>query len=394
MDRRRFLGRSGSVALVGTTVAAGGLLNAKSVAPAMAQGTGPVYAGAPGLEAQKLYPQQQQFRISYTTNTRGGWEMDPFTGMAEAREVGFRYVEIFGTTISAPDGSERLAHVSTSRPAPKPNKVWPDGYSYKAPAGPRPPKEIYYPDRWEALQHRIYEIGVQFTCINGGAAGAPFDFAVVEQRQAVVENHFNMARFSRRFGCDHQKTNCGPRRLQNGHGVARTPLADLKNIATTVEQIGKRCKEELGIKFGVHAHLGAQIATQFEIDYLMENTHPDHVYFVLDTSMINMAGMDPVALAKKLGSRICEFHLKDNAKDTRGGAKPLLVDMPEDFFNNPISYPLGEGGVDFPALIDYLRASNWHGHLVVELETSPWRPPKESARITARYIRDVLKIEL
>ena len=26
--------------------------------------------------------------------------------------------------------------------------------------------------------------------------------------------------------------------------------------------------------------------------------------------------------------------------------------------------------------------------------TSPWRPPKESARITANYIRNVLKIEL
>jgi sugar phosphate isomerase/epimerase len=110
--------------------------------------------------------------------------------------------------------------------------------------------------------------------------------------------------------------------------------------------------------------------------------------------MINMAGMDPVALAKKLGNRVCEFHLKDNARDTRGGAKPALVDMPDDFFNNPISYPLGEGGVDFPALIEHLRQIQWRGHLVVELETSPWRRPQDSARITAGYIRDVLKLEL
>jgi inosose dehydratase len=204
-----------------------------------------------------------------------------------------------------------------------------------------------------------------------------------------------MARFSRRFGCDHQKTNCGPRRKgPDGRGVAETPLEDMKNIVLTVEEIGKRCKEELGIKFGVHAHLGAQVATESEIDYLMEHTNPDHVYFVLDTSMINMAGMDPVALAKKLGNRVCEFHLKDNARDTRGGAKPALVDMPDDFFNNPISYPLGEGGVDFPALIEHLRQIQWRGHLVVELETSPWRRPQDSARITAGYIRDVLKLEL
>jgi hypothetical protein len=28
------------------------------------------------------------------------------------------------------------------------------------------------------------------------------------------------------------------------------------------------------------------------------------------------------------------------------------------------------------------------------LDTSPWRTPKESARITANYIRNTLKIEL
>jgi sugar phosphate isomerase/epimerase len=390
MDRRAFLANGGTA---GIAVAAGGLLQTSANTPAMAQGSGPPYGGAPPLEVQKVYAQQQQFRIGYTTNTRGGWEGDPFVGMAEAREVGFRYVEIFGTVISAPEGGAGPAP-GVPRSPPKPNKVWPDGYVYTPPTGPRLARENYYPDRWEALQHRVYEIGVQFACINGGAAGAPADFAIVEQRQAVIDNHVNMARFSRRFGCEHQKTNCGPRRQINGRGVDVTPLEDLKNIAITVEQIGKRCTEELGIKFGVHAHLSAQIATEPEINYLMENTNPEHVYFVLDTSMVNMAGMDPVALAKKLGNRICEFHLKDNAKNTRGGAKPLLVDMPEDYFNNPISYPLGEGGVDFPALIDHLRTSNWRGHLVVELETSPWRPAKESARITANYIRNVLKIEL
>lgn len=348
------------------------------------------------MEVQAVYPQQQQFRIGYTTNTQGGWEGDPFIGMAEARAVGFRYVEIFGTTISAapPRPAGRARAGGGARPPRPQNKVWPDGYVYTPSAGARTPREIYYPDRWEALQHRVYQIGVQFTCINGGAAGAPDNFAIPELRDAVVENHFNMARFSRRFGCDHQKTNSGPRRLNGTDGVVETPLEDLKNIALTMEAVGKRCKEELGIKFGFHAHLGSQVATERELMYVLENTNPDHVYFVLDTSMVNMAGMDPIVLAKRLGNRICEFHLKDNAKNTLHGAKPPMVDMPKDYFNNPISYPLGEGGVDFVGLVNYLKGSDWRGHLVVELETSPWRSPKDSATITAKYIRDVLKLEL
>ena len=60
MDRRKFFGLS---------VAAGGLLAAREVA---AQSTGPAYNGVPRMEVQPKLRQQQQFRIGYTTNTRGG----------------------------------------------------------------------------------------------------------------------------------------------------------------------------------------------------------------------------------------------------------------------------------------------------------------------------------
>ena len=372
MDRRGFLRSSGLL------VAAGGLLNAR----AMAQPTGPAYAGAPKMEVQPPLRQQQQFRVGYTTNTRGGWEGNPFTGITEGRDVGFRYFEIFGASFCATkDGLE---------PAPRDTqkmKTWENGYSWKYPTK-REKREVYYPDRWEALQHRMYEIGAQFTAITGGAAGGSVAFHDPAQRRDVVDNHFNMARFSRRFGCDHQKTNAGPRKQPDG-----TPLADLKEIAITLEQLGKRLKEELGMKFGIHAHLGSQVQNEAETMYIMEHTNPDYVGFVLDTGHITMAGMDPVALAKKLGNRICEYHFKDTKKEDRGGTKN--VPKPDrDMMNDPYFYPMGEGGVDFPAIMAFLKASGWRGHLNVELDTSPWRPPKESARITANYTRNVLKLEM
>ena len=48
--------------------------------------------------------------------------------------------------------------------------------------------------------------------------------------------------------------------------------------------------------------------------------------------------------------------------------------------------------VDFHAIVAYLKSINGRGHLGVELDTSPWRPPEENARSTA--IRNILKIEL
>src|SRR5690242_15638455 len=172
MDRRTFFGMS---------VAAGGLLAARE--QARAQTTGPAYNGAPAMEVQKFHPRQQQFRIGYTTNTRGGWEGDPFVGISEGREVGFRYFEIFGSSFCATkDGLE---------PPPRDTqkmKTWPGGYSWKYPTGPRPKREVYYPDRWEALQHRMYEIGAQFVAVTGGAAGGSVAFHDPAQRQAVVDN--------------------------------------------------------------------------------------------------------------------------------------------------------------------------------------------------------------
>jgi len=61
--------------------------------------------------------------------------------------------------------------------------------------------------------------------------------------------------------------------------------------------------------------------------------------------------------------------------------------------NDPISIRW-RGWRGLPAIVAYLKSINWRGHLNVELDTSPWRPPKESARITANYIRNTLKIEL
>ncbi len=106
-----------------------------------------------------------------------------------------------------------------------------------------------------------------------------------------------------------------------------------------------------------------------------------------------MAGMDPLAMGKRYGKRVLEYHLKDTKPEDRGGTRN--VPGPEvDQLKNPYFFPMGTGGVDFPGLKAYLDSIQWRGFLNVELDTSPWRPPQESARITAKYIEDVLKIPL
>jgi len=308
-------------------------------------------ASTTALAVQRIFGAEPRYRIGYTTNTRGTdlattWAGDPFKGFTEAHEIGFDYVEAFATSL-----------------------------------------DQYYPHDAAGLQRRMDEIGVKFAAITGGSRGGSTRFEDPAARQAVIENHLAVVRFSKKFGCDHQKINLGTRRKEG------TTMEDLKNIAGTLAILGRRSLDEEGIPFGVHAHLGSQFQTQSEIDYVMAHTDAKHVRFVLDTGHITMAGMDPIALAKTLGNRVIEFHLKDTKPEDRGGTKNVpgpTVDQMKD----PYFFPLGNGGVDFLALKTHLDSIQWKGFLVIELDTSPWRPPVESARISANYLRNTLQITL
>jgi sugar phosphate isomerase/epimerase len=306
-------------------------------------------ASATVLAVQRVFGTEPRYKIGIDANSRSSdpkttWGGDPFRGIIEAHEVGYKYFEIFATGIPE-----------------------------------------YYPDAAVGLKKRMDEIGVKFEAITGGARGGSTRFEDPAARRDVIENHLGVVRFAKKFGCDHQKTNLGRRRPEG------TTQEDLKNIAETVQILGSRSLNEVGIPFGIHAHLNNQFQTQGEIEYVMANTDPKYVKFILDTGHITMAGMDPIALTKKLGHRIIEFHLKDTKPEDRGGTKN--VPAPEkDQLKDPHFFPMGNGGVDFLALKAYLDSIQWKGWLTVELDTSPYHTPKESSRISAKYIKETMRI--
>ncbi|MBI4903209.1 MAG: TIM barrel protein [Acidobacteria bacterium] len=280
-----------------------------------------------------------RYTIGITTNTRGGWENDVFLSFREAREVGYRYVETF-------------IHYFV--------------------------KDYY--DNPAALQKKIDEIGVRFVTIsNGGPLETHFEDPA--RHAKLIADHVKLGHFIKNFGCRHLKINLGGRRPTG------TTDEDLKHMAASCENLGAALKD-IGIRLAIHAHMWSQFENQKEIDFLMQHTTAANVGFVLDTGHITMAGIDPVALAKNLGHRIVEFHMKDVASKNRGGAKTRL-ERP-DLMKDPCFFPLGEGGVDFPALKSHLDKIQWRGFFTVELDTSPFRPPKESARISLRYLESKL----
>jgi inosose dehydratase len=248
-----------------------------------------------------------------------------------------------------------------------------------------------YVERWQDNPGKLKDIlaGLNLrleTVSNGGKMRTAF--ADPAQRAGVIEDHMKLVNFIHYFGCDHLKINCGaPTHVSE----AERPKM-YHEMSVTFNEIGKRMAD-MGMKFGIHAHLGSNFQTRRDIDAIMERTNPRWVWFVLDTGHISMAGMDPVELTRKYVSRIVEYHLKDVAKENRGGYKgpdfkPGTYNTNKD---NLIFFPLGKGGVDFPAIEKILNENQWHGWFTVELDRTA-TTAKESATITKRYIETVLKL--
>jgi len=285
---------------------------------------------------------QSRYRVGITTNTRGGWEKDVFLSFREAHEAGFRYVESF--------------------------------INYFMPFLEKPSE----------LQKKIDGIGVKFVTISNGG---PLEMAFEDpsKRQKLLDDHMRLVRFIKQLGCDHLKVNTNVRRPTG------TTSEDLKEMALTLNELGKRITAE-GLKFGVHPHMWTQLENRREIDTIAETTDARYVNFVLDTGHITMAGIDPLELTRAYGLRIIEFHLKDVTPDNRGGARQRRER--NDVMKDPIFFELGKGGVDFRGIKAHLDKIAWQGWLTVELDSSPYRPPKESARISREYIEKTLRIKV
>ena len=282
------------------------------------------------------------YRVGVTNNTRGGWEKDFWLASRESHEVGYRFVETFVSYL----------------------------------------KDLF--EKPEEVLARAKEIGVGFITVSNSAP-MEMRFEDPAKRGQLLSEHTRLARFVRQLGGNHLKINLGSRRPKG------TTPEDLKQIAETLNQLGKRTLGE-DVRLAVHAHMWSQFENQHEIDTIMANTDAKNVAFVLDTGHITMAGIDPVVLSVKLQHRIAEYHLKDTKPETRGGAKPR-IDRPVDMMADPPFFPLGSGGVDFVGLKKHLDAIAWKGWLTTELDTSPARPPKESAAMSLRYLRQTLKID-
>jgi inosose dehydratase len=160
-----------------------------------------------------------------------------------------------------------------------------------------------------------------------------------------------------------------------------TTLDHYQEAARRLNLVG-RILADGGIKLVIHNHIDHMCESVEEMDILMNETKDEWVGICYDTAHAVCGGNDPLAYAKRFKSRIRHLHLKDT--------KNLLHSRPY-FFKN-VFLPLGEGVLDFPAIMAAL--GDYEGWGTVELDSAfSGGDPAKEARISRAYLRSRFDIQ-
>ncbi len=167
-----------------------------------------------------------------------------------------------------------------------------------------------------------------------------------------------------------------------------------RRLAGGLETLALRV-QALGLCMVFHPHAGTYVETAAEVDRLMELVPPEAMGLCLDTGHLAFGGADPVEICRRYAARVWHVHAKDIRADTLERARREGMAFPA-AVGAGVFVPLGQGSVDFPALLGALRAAGYHGWIVVEqdIRLGPQFPPNdplENARRSREYIERILR---
>ncbi len=154
-------------------------------------------------------------------------------------------------------------------------------------------------------------------------------------------------------------------------------------LARTLNTLGARIRDALGLRTSLHPHTGTPVETPEEIAMVVEALDPAACGFGPDTGQIAQAGGDAVEVVRKYRDLVTHVHVKDY------GGRPV-VKRADGTTDDPTGYvgyvPVGSGVIDFPAMFRDLHQAGFDGWLMVELDGTPRapRPPKEAAEMSYR----------
>ena len=179
-----------------------------------------------------------------------------------------------------------------------------------------------------------------------------------------------------------------------GHTSSEMSLTDeqWKVFAHGAEEVARAVKSETALRTVFHHHCAGFIERRDEIVHLLEMTDPGLLGLVFDTGHFAYGSgeNDSKAVLEGLelfAERIWYMHFKDCHPQIADSARSEGWDYFE-AVGKGVFCELGQGFIDFPAVLGWLKKQNYDGWIVVEQDVLPGMgSPKESARRNREYLR-------
>ena len=186
-----------------------------------------------------------------------------------------------------------------------------------------------------------------------------------------------------------------PARLANAGRIGHREMLDdagWRTFAAGVEAAARAVRERTGLRSVFHPHCAGYVETPQEITCLLAATDPAVVSIVFDTGHYlygtgRSDGDDVVDALRRFASRIAYVHLKDCSPQVAAHARAQGWDfLPA--VRNGLFCELGQGGVPYAAVVEWLCATGYDGFVTVEQDVLPGMgAPYASAVRSREYLR-------
>ncbi len=224
------------------------------------------------------------------------------------------------------------------------------------------------------------------------------DFWDLGQEAQILAQAREMATFMRQAGCTEMyvaaggfggyQTRRGKTRNQvAGHVELDDMMSDAEfaQFARTLNKVGEITLEQ-GVKSCFHNHVGSTIETREEIDRLFSLVDRRLVFQGPDVGHLAWGGADPVQFCRDYAADIKTMHIKD----VNGAVLQAGQGQNWDYATYSVQgiwTELGQGCVDFPAIIDILKQAGFDGWLIVETDVTQLPSAFESAQVSRNYLK-------
>lgn len=165
---------------------------------------------------------------------------------------------------------------------------------------------------------------------------------------------------------------------------------DWKRLIDKAQGIGALAAGIYDIRTVLHPHTDTHIEYEHQIERFLADTDPAAIGLCLDVGHHAYRGGDAIAFYRRHQRRIEYLHLKsvdaDKQRDVEARGLPFAQGVAEGVFCEP-----SQGAVDFGALLEALRETDYEGFGIVEQDMypCPFEQPLPIARRTRQYLREI-----